>query len=174
MHTFDTISILSSILNLTIFFPLSCYLLPYRSGPLSVTNRKSGTINSTSPMAAFRHSLPGPLMAENIPLPIEMDAESVNGKRLMAAVCQFSATMASHLETYVLTIVCTYLFITKHLSITIIVIFPSIFNPNVKSHPNDSHFLIFFSGVLILEKLLTCYRDYLHYYHLIFCTTVYF
>ena len=113
MHTFDTISILSSILNLSIFLPLSCYLLSYRSGPLSVTNRKSGTINSTSPMAAFRHSLPGSVMAENIPLPIEMDAESVNGKRLMAAVCQFSATMASHLETYVLTIVCTYLFITN-------------------------------------------------------------
>ena len=41
------------------------------------------------------------------PLPIELDVESTNGKKLMAAVCGFSATMAAHLETYAH---CTLLF----------------------------------------------------------------
>ena len=53
------------------------------------------------------------MMTENIPIPIEMDAESVNGKRLMAAVCQFSATVAAHLETYVHAIIslqCEYFY----------------------------------------------------------------
>lgn len=94
------------------------------SGPLSVTNRKNGSItgtgtgssNLTSPLAGLRYSLPGPIVTEHSqcnPLPIEIDVESVNGKKLMAAVCGFSAIMAAHLETYVHTFLDAIVFITK-------------------------------------------------------------
>lgn len=70
--------------------------------------RKEG-VRKSSPQGTLRHSLSGSAPETQnssgiqVSLPIELDAESANGKKLMAAVCGFSATMASHLETYVLT-----------------------------------------------------------------------
>ena len=63
-------------------------------------------MRKSSPQGTLRHSLSSPIETQNSSgiqpsLPIELDAESANGKKLMAAVCGFSATMASHIETYV-------------------------------------------------------------------------
>ena len=64
--------------------------------------RKDQGRRSTSPQSALHRAFSNyniESLSNGPPLPIELDVESANGKKLMAAVCGFSATMAAHLET---------------------------------------------------------------------------
>jgi hypothetical protein len=109
-------------------FTSLCVCSPHRKEPV----RKS------SPQGTLRHSLSSPIETQNSSgiqhsLPIELDAESANGKKLMAAVCGFSATMASHLETYVTEQSAMFCFMINfiRLSFLISVIYPRILEYSV-------------------------------------------
>ena len=94
-------------------------------------------MRKSSPQGTLRHSLSSPIETQNSSgiqpsLPIELDAESANGKKLMAAVCGFSATMASHIETYVTEQSAMFCFMINFIQLSFIsVIYPRLLEYSV-------------------------------------------